>query len=206
MGGLGPKQTRGMQPMSTVEVCVSALPCAVSSAWQSLYPHEAEASCHMLLESDKPQSVTRRQPVKPVAKHRDVPPPPCALVTRPHTQAHRHQKIQVGSYIGVACSYCTREECRVTSKKNGTSFQKCHAYVKQVARNQILIQYMNNECADEWLWRKDPRIITDKDEKWCAHGRVCNKMIRTKNCESEKCQGRFCHDPKCAVGQSRAHQ
>merc|ERR1712187_534068 len=97
------------------------------------------------------------------------------------------RQIKAGAYIGVRCKDCTLEACRVVSKKtseNGVplTFQKCHCYVKDVRENTVLISYMKGERSDEWMQISDTRIVLDKDEKWCAHGRLCNHAVRKKPC------------------------
>merc|ERR1712217_558882 len=105
-------------------------------------------------------------------------------------------------YAAVTCSSCTREECRVISKTTGASYQKCHVYVKEVVGDHLLIHYVKNEQEDEWISCYDPRLIIDKDENWCAHGKVCNRMKRRHKCTVANCSAQFCHDPKCLMRKS----
>lgn len=113
------------------------------------------------------------------------------------------RKIKAGAYIGVQCEDCTLEACQVVSKKTSEdgvrrTFQKCHCYVKEVRENTILISHMKGERSDESMDISDTRIFWDKDEKWCVHGRICNRVVRRKACVNyAKKECRFCHDPTC---------
>merc|ERR1712217_903002 len=97
-----------------------------------------------------------------------------------NVKSRRFQSFLAGSYIAIQNSSCARKECQVTSKKTGACYQKCHVYVNKSTCGQVLIQYMNNERADEWSEHNDARIIVEKDEKWCKHGKICNRMVRQR--------------------------
>merc|ERR1711879_279259 len=82
-------------------------------------------------------------------------------------------KLKLGSFLGVVSVGCTRAECTVLAKKTSTYFQKCHCVVTEIKGTDIKISYMNGELSEEWISADDSRIVIDKDETWCAHGRVC---------------------------------
>jgi len=108
------------------------------------------------------------------------------------------KQLRVGQFIGVKCSGCIRVDCTTTSKKTGSSYQKCHCEIKQVKGTQLLIHHVaNSDVDDQWMEKADPRIVRSKDEKWCSHGRLCNHTVRGHICKyGNDCL--FCHDASCA--------
>merc|ERR1712083_1258338 len=105
--------------------------------------------------------------------------------------------------IGVNFPGCTRTECTRQSKKFGSSYQKCHCEIKQANGSKVLIHHVSTtDLQDQWMDKTDTRIVIDKDEKWCAHGRICNHAVRGHICKhGGNC--RFCHDSACAAAVSR---
>lgn len=137
-------------------------------------------------------------------KERCLPTPPSPSTSSSSSRriGRRQMKLREGTHIGVISTGCTRESCRVESKQNGAPYQKCHCVVKQVNGDELLIGYVNNELDDEWISVDDKRLVFDKDEHWCAHGRVCNHVIRGKTCKRYGVVGGcfFCHNGVCAAG------
>merc|ERR1712039_1052178 len=70
----------------------------------------------------------------------------------------------------------------------------------------ILVQHVGNEHLQEWMPITDDRIIRNKVEKYCQHGRVCNYMVRKGICgkhSMEPGESPFCHEPGCADDKHR---
>jgi len=170
---------------------------------------EAEPSINgMLRQRSAPALLSAQEP----------PPPPCTPFANQRYNSQRNrgkntaagvalEKITLGIHIGVISTTCTREGCRVESKKTGVHYQKCHCLVKEVKGQHLLIEYVNKELSDEWIVVNDKRIVVDKDEKWCVHGRVCNQVVRGKTCKrcGENGSCHFCHEGACAAGKGRKH-
>jgi len=123
---------------------------------------------------------------------------------RSSRQAKQACKLSVGTFIGVTFSACTRAQCSVQSVKSGASYQKCHCEIKQSTGTQVLIHHVaESNMADVWLDQSDARLVISKDERWCRHGRLCNKSVRGRTCKNGS-DCRFCHDPACVAALKKA--
>jgi len=126
-----------------------------------------------------------------------------AKAARKATRNIRNRKPTVGMYVGIRNRGCSREECQVTSRKTGDSYQICHACVTEIFPDgDVKVHYVDHERSDETLPWVDIQNTSDKDMKWCEHGRICNHMLRSGKCDKlhdEKgSKRRFCHDLVCA--------
>merc|ERR1719291_1278477 len=111
----------------------------------------------------------------------------------------QYDQLRAGAFIGVKFSGCTRLECTRQSKKSGTSYQKCHCEIMQVNGTRLLVHHVADSAVDDqWMEMYDARIVIDRDEQWCAHGRLCNLVARGHTCKhGDKCI--FCHNADCTT-------
>merc|ERR1711879_395811 len=124
----------------------------------------------------------------------------------------------------MGCGECGVEDHQVWSQKQNRPsvyrFNKCHCRVLEREKlsasgqweriplgatrglsqgERIRVQYMSCEQDIEWI--EDPtRVPRNRDERWCSHGRYCNRMARHGCCEKRHLPDfdcKFCHDPSC---------
>jgi len=107
--------------------------------------------------------------------------------------------LRAGDFIGVKSNLCDRAECTVYPKTSQAPYQKCHCEIKDIKKHKALISYAHGGINDEWVGLSEGRIVLDKDEFRCKHGRVCNRMVRGRVCTKPECKSRFCHDPGCVA-------